>query len=231
MDMNPKSPALRIGSGSAPLVNSDAGHYAIDLKPESRRAIYDAHASFAMGTTTLPGRLRTRSRPGPASSATLATSRCTAPTPEPAHATTRRLPPALLQSALVCAAVCASSTLGSDRGDTSHDMFTTSIPCASRYYSYYAQSRGQFAQRVTVGFRNFIFWGPRLWHIEIRPRVKKAFAINLFGFEVLILKIRRFELWKPTVWPPTTDTTTKINLTRVSAIRSDSRTTQIAQIA
>ena len=50
MDMNPKSPALRIGSGSAPLVNSDAGRYAIDLKPESWRAICDAHASFASGT-------------------------------------------------------------------------------------------------------------------------------------------------------------------------------------
>ena len=147
MDMNPKSPALRIGSGSAPLVNSDAGHYAIDLKPESWRAIYDAHASFAAGTT-LPRRLRTRTRAGPASSATLTTSRCTTTTPEPARVTTRGLLPALLKSVLVCAAVCASSVLGSDRGGTSRDMYATSLPCTSRYDNYHAQSRGQSAQRV-----------------------------------------------------------------------------------
>ena len=136
MDMNPKNPALRIGSGSAPLVNSDAGHYAIDLRPESWRAIYDVHASFASGTT-LPRRLRTRSRTGPATSATLATSRCTTSTPEPAPSKPRRLLPALLKSVLVCAAMCANSILGSDRGGTSHDMFTTSIPCASRYDNHY----------------------------------------------------------------------------------------------
>ena len=32
------------------------------------------------------------------------------------------------------------------------------------------------------------FFGPRPWHIEIRHRVKKAFTINLFGFETLKLK-------------------------------------------
>ena len=141
MDMSPKSPALRIGSGNSPLVNSDAGHYAIDLKPESWRAIYDAHASFASGTTLLR-RLRTRSRSGPATSATLATSRCTTSTPELAPSKSRRLLrllAALLKSVLVCAAMCANSILESDRGGTSHDMFTTSIPCASRCDSYYSQ--------------------------------------------------------------------------------------------
>ena len=44
------------------------------------------------------------------------------------------------------------------------------------------------------------FFGPRLWHIEIRHRVKKAFTMNLFGFETLELRIRRLKLWKPTVW-------------------------------
>ena len=111
MDVKPKSPALRIGSGSAPLANSDAGHYAMDLKPESWRAIYDAHASFVTDTT-LPRRLRTRSRTGPASSATLATSRCTTSTAELAHAATRRLLPALLKSGLVCAAVCGKHRSG-----------------------------------------------------------------------------------------------------------------------
>ena len=43
------------------------------------------------------------------------------------------------------------------------------------------------------------FFGPRPWHIEIRHRVKKISAINLFGFETLNLKIRRLKLWKPTV--------------------------------
>ena len=147
VDTNPKSPALRIGSGSAPLVNSDAGHYAIDLKPESWRAIYDAHAPFASGTTLLR-RLRTRSRSGPATSATLATSRWTTSTPELAPSRSRRLLPALRKSVLVCAAMCANSILGSDRGGTSHDMFTTSIPCASRCDNYYSRSRGQSAQRV-----------------------------------------------------------------------------------
>ena len=49
MDVNPKSPALRIGSGSAPLVNSGAGHFAIDRqqRPEPWRAIYDARACRA----------------------------------------------------------------------------------------------------------------------------------------------------------------------------------------
>ena len=149
MDMNPQSPALRIGSGSAPLVNRDAGHYAIDLKPESWRAIYDAHASFASGTT-LPRRLRTRSRSGPATSATLATSRCTTSTPEPAPSRHRRLLPALLKSVLVCAAMCANSVLGSDQGGTGLDMSTTSIPCASRYDNHYPQSRGQHAMPLTT---------------------------------------------------------------------------------
>ena len=44
--------------------------------------------------------------------------------------------------------MCANSALGSDRGGTSHDMFTTSILRASRRDNYYSQSRGQFAQRV-----------------------------------------------------------------------------------
>ena len=100
MDKSPKNPALRIGSSSAPLVNSGAGHYAIDLKPESWRAIYDAHASFAAGTT-LPRRLRTRPRPGSTTSATLATSRCTTSTPELAPTTSRGLLPALLKPVLV----------------------------------------------------------------------------------------------------------------------------------
>ena len=52
----------------------------------------------------------------------------------------------------------------------------------------------------TVDFRNFIvFFGPRPWHIEIRHRVKKTSTINLFEFETLKLKIRRFKFWKPTV--------------------------------
>ena len=53
----------------------------------------------------------------------------------------------------------------------------------------------------TVDFRIcFVFFvGPRPWHIEIRHRVKKTSTINLFGFETLKLKIRRFKLWKPTV--------------------------------
>ena len=37
---------------------------------------------------------------------------------------------------------------------------------------------------------------PRLKHIEIRHRVEKTYTINLFGFEVLKLKIRRLKLWK-----------------------------------
>ena len=45
------------------------------------------------------------------------------------------------------------------------------------------------------------FFGPRPWHIEIRHRVKKTSTINLFGFETLELKIRRFKLLKPTVSP------------------------------
>ena len=67
----------------------------------------------------------------------------TTSTPEPAPSKSRRLLPALLKSVLVCAAVCANSVLGSesDRGGTSHDMFTTSIPCASRCDNYYSQSR------------------------------------------------------------------------------------------
>ena len=40
--------------------------------------------------------------------------------------------------------------------------------------------------------------GPRPWHIEIRHRVEKTSATNLFGFETLKLKIRRLKLWKPT---------------------------------
>ena len=43
------------------------------------------------------------------------------------------------------------------------------------------------------------FFGPRPWHIEIRHRVKKTSAINLFGSETLKLKIRRLKSWKPTV--------------------------------
>ena len=43
------------------------------------------------------------------------------------------------------------------------------------------------------------FVGPRPWHIEIRHRVKKAFTIDLFGFETLKLKFRRLKLLKPTV--------------------------------
>ena len=43
------------------------------------------------------------------------------------------------------------------------------------------------------------FFGPRPWHIEIRHRVKKTFTINLFGFDIFQLKIRRLKLWKPTV--------------------------------
>ena len=42
------------------------------------------------------------------------------------------------------------------------------------------------------------FWGPRLWHIEIRHRVKKTSTIISFRFETLELKIRRLKLWKPT---------------------------------
>ena len=53
--------------------------------------------------------------------------------------------------------------------------------------------------RIAVDFRNFVFLGPRPWHIEIRHRVKKTSTINLFGFETLKLKIRRLKLWKPTV--------------------------------
>ena len=53
----------------------------------------------------------------------------------------------------------------------------------------------------TVDFRNFIvFFGLRPWHIEIRHRVKQISTINLFGFEILKLKIRRLKLWKPTVY-------------------------------
>ena len=53
---------------------------------------------------------------------------------------------------------------------------------------------------ATVGFRNFmVFFGPKLWHIEIRHRVKKTFTINLFGFETLKLKTRKLKIWKPTV--------------------------------
>ena len=37
-----------------------------------------------------------------------------------------------------------------------------------------------------------VFVGPRLWHIEIRHRVKRKSTINLFEFETLKLKIRRF---------------------------------------
>ena len=43
------------------------------------------------------------------------------------------------------------------------------------------------------------FFGPRPWHIEIRHRLKQTSTINLFGFETLELKIRRFKLWKATV--------------------------------
>ena len=44
------------------------------------------------------------------------------------------------------------------------------------------------------------FFGPRLWHIEIRHRVKKITQLcSLFGFEILKLKIRRLKLWKPIV--------------------------------
>ena len=44
------------------------------------------------------------------------------------------------------------------------------------------------------------FLGPRPWHIEIRHRVKtKTSTINWFGCETLKLKIRRLNLWKPTV--------------------------------
>ena len=43
------------------------------------------------------------------------------------------------------------------------------------------------------------FFGPRLWHIEIRHRVKQTYTIHLFGFETLKLKNRRLKLWKPTV--------------------------------
>ena len=43
------------------------------------------------------------------------------------------------------------------------------------------------------------FFGPRLWRIEIRHRVKKASTMNLFGFETLKLKNRRLKLWKPGV--------------------------------
>ena len=43
------------------------------------------------------------------------------------------------------------------------------------------------------------FFGPRLWHIEIRHRVTKTSTMNLFGFETLKLTIRRLKLWKPTV--------------------------------
>ena len=43
------------------------------------------------------------------------------------------------------------------------------------------------------------FFGPRPWHIEIRHRVKKTSAFNLFGFETLKLNIRRLKLWKPSV--------------------------------
>ena len=44
----------------------------------------------------------------------------------------------------------------------------------------------------------YFFFGPRLWHIEIRHRVEKTSTTNLFGFELLKLKIRRLTLWKPT---------------------------------
>ena len=44
------------------------------------------------------------------------------------------------------------------------------------------------------------FVGPRPWHIEIRHRVKRTSAINLFGFETLKLTIWRLKLWKPTVF-------------------------------
>ena len=43
------------------------------------------------------------------------------------------------------------------------------------------------------------FVGPRLWHFEVRHRAKKASTINLFGFEIFKLKVRRLKLWKPTV--------------------------------
>ena len=43
------------------------------------------------------------------------------------------------------------------------------------------------------------FFGPRLWHIEIRHRVKKTSTMNLFGFETLKLKNRILKLWKPGV--------------------------------
>ena len=43
------------------------------------------------------------------------------------------------------------------------------------------------------------FFGPRPWHIEIRHRIKKTSTIDVFGFETLILKIRRLKSWKPTV--------------------------------
>ena len=46
-----------------------------------------------------------------------------------------------------------------------------------------------------------VFFGPRLWHIEIRHRVKKTSTMNLFGLETLKLKIRRLKLWKPGVVP------------------------------
>ena len=60
--------------------------------------------------------------------------------------------------------------------------------------------RHQRRPRRAVDFRNFIvFFGPRPWHIEIRHRVKNTSTINLFGFETLILKIRRLKLCKPTV--------------------------------
>ena len=64
-------------------------------------------------------------------------------------------------------------------------------------------SRMRSITRHTVDFRNFIvFFGLRPWHIEIRHRVKKTYTINFFGFEILKLKIRRLELWKPTVRNP-----------------------------
>ena len=35
-----------------------------------------------------------------------------------------------------------------------------------------------------------LVFGPKPWHIEIRHRVKQTYTINLFGFEILKLKIQ-----------------------------------------
>ena len=65
------------------------------------------------------------------------------------------------------------------------------------YYVFVSLSRFVVYGRFPKFHRVFV--GPRPWHIEIRHRVKKTSAINLFGFETLKLKIRRLKLWKPTV--------------------------------